>query len=99
MTFCARHLLCQVLGITLTLFDDDGNKGAGVAQDDARISGDQETELRGLLKQSGGDEDIFNEWLFQTLGADSLAELPAAHFERVKQALNKKIAAKGGNDG
>ncbi len=61
----------------------------GVSLPYKAIDGSQCGILRKLLKEADSSEEAFCEWL----KVGTLPELAAAHFERAKQALDKRIAA------
>ena len=79
LTYCGRHLLCNVFGITLTA-DDDGNAG-GAHQEP--VNEHQLADLRALIEEVDADEGA----LLELYGIKALADLPAVRFKSAVRAL------------
>lgn len=66
--------------------DDDGN---GIGKPTEYISTDQAIEIQDLLKETGSNEAAFLKYM----GAASVDQILAAHYNKAKVALAKKKTA------
>lgn len=94
-TYAKRIGLESVTGIAPE--DDDGNAAAKAAprgdviERNQPISAEQFRQVRGLLEESGADEDKF----LRFIGAENVETMTVPQFHASVAALRKKISAKG----
>lgn len=88
LTYAKRQALVSALGLTVTNADADA---MGTADTGAKVSKEQLTELRRLLKESGADIDRF----LRFVGVAGLAEIPASSFTMAATFLRQKIDRDG----
>jgi len=81
ITFLQRYTLKAALGLAATQ-DDDGRKSEPVEY----ITPDQVKELRALIDEVGAD----TRKLCEFLQIESLSDIPAKEFNRVKATVNRK---------
>jgi len=84
LSYGRRYLACMIFNIP-TGDDDDGNGNSGSYQ---TISEAQSLQIAEMLQETNSDVGIFL-GLFQI---DKVADMPAAHFPRAIELLNKKKA-------
>ncbi len=84
LTYLQRYSLMQALGLAASEDDDGVAGGAG-----EKITDDQRSELSDLADEVGADKAKFCKYL----KVASLADIPAAQFERAKSALEAKRGA------
>lgn len=83
ISYLERYTLLALTGLATHEMDDDSN-GAGAVPE--YISTDQATEIDDLLKETGSNEAAFLKYM----GAASVAQIFAAHYNKALMALNKK---------
>lgn len=87
-TFVGRHLLCNVLGVILTMSDDDGNAGAGIGPGAGCISVDQAIVLKDLIDETGANQSLF----LKACKVAKLEDLPLSMYAGAKARLEMKRA-------
>lgn len=87
MSYGRRYLTLMIFNLSTT-DDDDGEGGATPGS----ITVEQRDQLAKIIEENGFPIDPFLKWA----GVETLADIPAASYQRALNALNAKVKSKGG---
>ncbi len=93
ITYCRRHSLIDVTGLSSCDVDDDGaGPGNGDDPESKTLAPGQVAQIHDLIETTGTDVGRFGGWIKKTWGVDSIGALPSKAFPRVLEMLYKKQA-------
>ena len=85
LTYCVRHLKCNVFSVQLT-DDDDGNAGAGVGPSAEKINEHQAADLEALIVESGANRAKF----YDMFSIKSVEEMPVSSYRAACRMLEAR---------